>query len=156
MSMSTAVMVAAAGAEDDEGLTAAIRREHEAASTAAQSAIEHALEAGRLLAQAREGIPHGGWESFVREHCGIAPRTARLYMQLDDRRDRIANREHVAVLTLRAAARFMAEPKVKTKPHPEAAGDAEPGPLGGCDADDYRRRGMGFEKRRKPRPGAPE
>jgi hypothetical protein len=128
MSMSTAVMVAAAGAEDDEGLTAAIRREHEAASTAAQSAIEHALEAGRLLAQAREGIPHGGWESFVREHCGIAPRTARLYMQLDARRDRIGNRQHVAGLTLREAARLVAEPKATAPPQAE--------PPVACDAVD--------------------
>lgn len=128
--MSTAVMVAAAGAEDDEGLTAAIRREHEAASTAAQSAIEHALECGRLLAQARADIRYGAWESFVREHCGIAPRTARLYLQLDARRDRIANRQHVAGLTLREAARLVAEPKAKAPPQAEAEPvvQAEPSP----------------------------
>lgn len=43
-------------------LVVAIRREHEAASAAARSALEHSLECGRLLAQARAEIPHGGWE----------------------------------------------------------------------------------------------
>jgi hypothetical protein len=44
-------------------LVVAIRREHEAASAAARFALEHALECGRLLAQARAETPHGGWEN---------------------------------------------------------------------------------------------
>jgi len=94
-----------------EDLAALIRREHEAASTAARSALEHALEAGRLLARAREGIEHGGWETFVRDRCGIAPRTARLYLRLDANRERLANRQRVAGLTVREAARVLAEPR---------------------------------------------
>jgi hypothetical protein len=110
--MSTTVIEAAAG----DGIEAAIRREHEAASTAARSALDHALECGRLLAQAREGIAHGGWESFVRDRCGIAPRTARLYLRLDANRGRLANRQHVAGLTVRQAAMELAEPRVKAEP----------------------------------------
>ncbi len=102
--------------EEAGGIAAAIRLEHEAASAAAGAAVAHAMEAGRLLAEARKGIPHGGWESFVRDRCGIAPRTARLYLQLDARRDRIANRQRDAGLTLREAARLVAEPRVKAKP----------------------------------------
>jgi len=103
-----AVIVAA---DEADGIAAAIRREQEAASAAAQSAVDHALEAGRLLAEARQGIPHGGWESFVRDRCGIAPRTARLYLQLDANRERLANRQRDAGLTVREAARLVAEPK---------------------------------------------
>lgn len=95
-----------------EDLAALIRREHEAASKAARSALEHALEAGRLLSRAREGIGHGGWETFVRDRCGIAPRTARLYLRLDANRERLANRQRVAGLTVREAARLLAEPKL--------------------------------------------
>jgi hypothetical protein len=94
-----------------EDLATLIRREHEAASTAARSALEHALEAGRLLARAREGIGHGEWETFVRDRCGIAPRTARLYLRLDANRERLANRQRVAGLTVREAARVLAEPR---------------------------------------------
>lgn len=98
---------------DVDGLADAIRREHEAAGNAARSALDHALEAGRLLAQAREGIPHGGWESFVRDRCGVAPRTARLYLRLDANRERLADRQRVAGLTVREAAQVLAEPKVE-------------------------------------------
>lgn len=139
------IVATAAAAGDDDEITAAIRREHEAASTAAQSAIEHALECGRLLAQARADIRHGAWEAFVRERCGIAPRTARLYLQLDARRDRISNRQHVAGLTLREAARLVAEPKVSPASQAEAEPvvQAEPEPSPGGDvADEAERWGL--------------
>jgi hypothetical protein len=113
--MSTTIAVVV----DDE-LPAAIRREHEAASAAALSALGHALECGRLLAQARQGIAHGGWESFVRDRCGIAPRTASLYQRLHANRERLANRQRVAGLTVREAARLVAEPRVA---EPEAGGE---------------------------------
>jgi hypothetical protein len=118
MSTSTTIAVVV----DDE-LPAAIRREHEAASAAALSALGHALECGRLLAQARQGIAHGGWESFVRDRCGIAPRTASLYQRLHANRERLANRQRVAGLTVREAARLVAEPRV-------AEPEAVPGPRG--------------------------
>jgi hypothetical protein len=115
--MSTTIAVR----EDDE-LPVAICREHEAASAAARSALGHALECGRLLAQARQGIAHGGWESFVRDRCGIAPRTARLYLRLDANRERLANRQRAAGLTVREAARLLAEPRAVV---PEAVVVAE-------------------------------
>lgn len=92
-------------------LTAAIRQEHDAASRAAQSAIQHALAAGRLLAEAKRKIPHGSWESYVKDSCGIAPRTASLYQRLHRHRDRLPNRQHVAELSVRQAARLLERPK---------------------------------------------
>ena len=99
-----------------EALTAAIRQEHEAASTAARSALQHALEAGRLLAEAKATMPHGSWESYVKESCGIAPRTASLYQRLHLHRDRLPNRQHVAELSVRQAARLLERPKAKAEP----------------------------------------
>lgn len=98
-----------------EQLTDAIRQEHAAVSAAAQSALQHALEAGRLLADARRNIPHGSWESYVKDSCGIAPRTASLYLRLHRKRDRLPNRQHVADLSVRQAARLLEQPKVKTE-----------------------------------------
>jgi hypothetical protein len=106
-----------------EQLTAAIRQEHEAASAAAGAALAHALEAGRLLAEARATISHGGWESYVRESCSIAPRTASLYLRLHRHRDRLPNRQHVADLSVRQAARLLERPRVKAEP---VAAVAEP------------------------------
>jgi hypothetical protein len=96
-----------------ETLTAAIKQEHAAASRAAQSALQHALEAGRLLAEAKATIPHGSWESFVKDSCGIAPRTASLDQRLHRHRDRLPNRQHVAELSVRQAARLLEQPKAK-------------------------------------------
>lgn len=108
-----------------EQLTAAIRQEHEAASKAARSALEHALAAGLLLAQAKRKIPHGSWESFVRDSCGIAPRTARLYQRLYRHRDRLPDRQHVAELSVRQAARLLERPKPEAVLPPVASELAE-------------------------------
>ena len=94
-----------------ETLVVAIRTEHEAASAAARSALEHALECGRLLAQARAEVPHGSWENYLSDTCGIAPRTGRLYLRLHAHRDRLGNRQRVAGLTLREAVKLVAEPR---------------------------------------------
>ena len=117
MSTSTAVIPAAVAGGD---IGAAIRREHAAATSAATAALGHALECGRLLAEAREGIEHGAWETFVRERCDIAPRTARVYLRLHANRERLSNRQHVAGLTVREAVREL------TVPREEAVAEAEP------------------------------
>ena len=109
---STSTLPALAG----EQLTAAIRHEHEAASAAAGAALSHALEAGRLLAEARATVPNGGWEAYVRDACGIAPRTASLYQRLHRHRDRLPNRQHVADLSVRQAARLLEQPRTKAEP----------------------------------------
>jgi len=97
-------------------LVVAIRREHEAASAAAMSAIEHAMECGRLLVQARQAIAHGHWESYVVDVCGMSPRTARLYLRLHENRDRLANRQRVADLTVREAERLCRDVTVDADP----------------------------------------
>jgi hypothetical protein len=119
MTTSTTVIPAVAG----DGIEAAIRREHAAATTAANAALGHALECGRLLAEARQGIEHGGWETFVRERCDIAPRTARVYLRLHANRERLADRQRVAGLTVREAVRLLTEPKPESE-QPASAGEA--------------------------------
>jgi hypothetical protein len=93
-------------------LAGRIREAHEAASAAARSALGHALEAGRLLAEAKEAVPHGGWADYV-SGCGMPTRTASLYMRLHRHRDRLGDRQRVADLSVRQAARLLAEPKVE-------------------------------------------
>ena len=44
-----------------------------------QYAIAEALEAGRMLNEARDILPHGEWTPFV-ESCGLKTRTARRWM----------------------------------------------------------------------------
>ena len=105
-----------------EQLAGRIRAAHHAASTAAQTALGHALEAGRLLAEAREAVPHGGWGDYVAS-CGIADRTASLYMRLHRHRDRLEDRQRVADLSVRQAARLLAEPKAEKVIEPDVTGE---------------------------------
>jgi hypothetical protein len=62
-------------------LAAEIKAAHEAAEAATQSAFAKAIEAGRLLIEARATIPHGGWLAWIRD-LGMTARTVQRYMQL--------------------------------------------------------------------------
>lgn len=62
-------------------LAAEIRAAHGAVKAAARVALERAREAGNLLIEAKDALPHGGWLPWLRE-VGITPRTAQGYMQL--------------------------------------------------------------------------
>ncbi|HEX5270548.1 MAG TPA: DUF3102 domain-containing protein, partial [Gemmataceae bacterium] len=62
-------------------LAAGIREAHQRCLGAVRAGVKHAVEAGRLLIQSRTRTPHGGWERWAREECGLTPRLAQRYMQ---------------------------------------------------------------------------
>jgi hypothetical protein len=64
------------------GLAARIRSEHEASVAALKRGLEHAINAGRMLVEAKTYLPHGAWLPWLHEHCGIPARTCTAYMQL--------------------------------------------------------------------------
>jgi hypothetical protein len=68
-------------------------------------AAESALEAGRLLIEAKELVQHGEWEDWLAENVHFSERTARRYMQLFRSGLKPAT---VAVLGIRGAAELMA------------------------------------------------
>jgi hypothetical protein len=63
-------------------LARAIEREHQAARRAARTALEHAMECGRLLIEAKAQVGHGGWLPWLEANCTLRPRTAQAYMRL--------------------------------------------------------------------------
>jgi hypothetical protein len=84
-------------------LATEITREHEAATSAAQTAIEHARRCGELLIQAKAIIGHGGFLRWVAENCHVGERQARNYMRIAQNWEVIANRQRASDLTLRQA-----------------------------------------------------
>jgi hypothetical protein len=66
---------------------AEIRQHHEAVASAARTAMEHALAAGALLADVKNALPHGSFETWLSENCNFSSRTARRYVQLHSHRD---------------------------------------------------------------------
>jgi Protein of unknown function (DUF3102) len=86
-------------------LAQAIDREHAAAIGSARCAIEHAVECGRLLIQAKAQVAHGEWLPWIEANTTVHPRTAQVYMRLARELPKLseANANRVAHLTIREA-----------------------------------------------------
>ena len=92
-------------------LASRINAAHADCEAAARKALSHALEAGRLLCEAKAMIPHGQWLAWLATHCRLSSRTARLYMRLHEHRGLLGSkRQRVANLPIREAARLIAGP----------------------------------------------
>ena len=63
-------------------LAAQINDAHRHATQAAQAAVEHAINAGNLLLQAKAHVKHGAWLTWMKENCEVSERTAQAYMRL--------------------------------------------------------------------------
>jgi len=88
-------------------LAVRIKAEHEALAVAMKRGLEHAINAGALLIEAKAQLKHGQWLPWLREHCHIPERTARLYMQLASHAAEIGN---VAEMTVRGAMKLLQRP----------------------------------------------
>jgi Protein of unknown function (DUF3102) len=63
-------------------LAQAIEREHQAAYSAARTALEHARRCGELLIQAKAAVPHGAWLPWLQENTTVGARQCQKYMRL--------------------------------------------------------------------------
>jgi hypothetical protein len=88
-----------------------------------QKSIQAAIEAGKLLIQAKESVGHKKWLPWLKEHCqGISEKTAQNYM-------RLANPKNVADLSqcknLSGAYVATGILKKKTKPPKDKKGEGK-------------------------------
>jgi hypothetical protein len=76
---------------------------HQEAVRAASSAVEHAIETGRLLALAKSRVPHGEWLLWLKTNCKFKPRTAQKYIETARVRDELkcARNAHLGSKVLR-------------------------------------------------------
>jgi hypothetical protein len=86
-----------------------INREHAAALAAANNAMQHAMEAGKLLAQAKQEIGHGGWLQWLQGNFDGSARMAQRYILLHEHRNEIAtaNTTRASHLTIRQASKLL-------------------------------------------------
>ncbi len=68
-------------ASDLDSLAKQIDAAHVEVGAALLTSVQRAAEVGHLLAQAKEQVPHGQWETWVEQNTAVSPRTARGYMQ---------------------------------------------------------------------------
>jgi hypothetical protein len=93
-------------------LAAGIRAEHDATAAALKRGVLHAMAAGALLNEAKSLLKHGQWLPWLRDHCSVSERTARLYMRLADNRAQIEGQiGSVADLSVRGAITLISAPK---------------------------------------------
>ena len=75
---------------------------------AALKSAEHAIEAGRLLVDAKAAVAHGEWSAWLKANCSLGERSAQRYMQIF--RSGL-NPPQVADLGIRGAAEALAKRK---------------------------------------------
>ncbi len=65
-----------------DALAERIRTAHLAYYSAMRKGLEHAIEAGQLLIEAKDGLPHGEWLPWLKTSCpDISARSAQRYMR---------------------------------------------------------------------------
>ncbi len=111
-----------------ETLAERINAEHRACDHALRSGLRHAVNAGGLLAEAKERVSHGEWGSWLADSFEGSSRTAQAYMKVSREVPNLdaAKAQRVADLSVRGAlAELSAPPEDKPEP-PE--GPNTPGP----------------------------
>jgi hypothetical protein len=91
-------------------LASRIRQAHERCHASLTQGLQHALEAGQLLLQAKERVPHGMWLSWLGSSCDLGERLAQRYMRVARDLPRLspANTTRVSDLSFRQALTLIA------------------------------------------------
>jgi hypothetical protein len=104
-------------------LAARIRTEHEATAIAIERGVEHAINAGRLLIEAKQLLKHGEWLPWLEKKCAVTARMAQVYMRLARSSPEIekAKAKSISYLTIPAAVELLSssrEDRALSKPKP--------------------------------------
>jgi hypothetical protein len=98
-------------------LATRINAAHEEVKKALWRGAEHAIEAGRLLLQAKATVRHGNWIEWVGANCRFSERTAQLYMRLaQDAPSLEAKTQRIADLTVTDAIKLLEPLKAPDEP----------------------------------------
>lgn len=112
---------------------------HHAFIATATSALEHAKQAGELLIEAKNQLPHGEWLPWLEAHCpNLSPRRAQGYMRIAREWPRLlevaANTKRDSLLPIRDALTILADEW--TDPDELGAGGADDDDKDDDDKDD--------------------
>jgi hypothetical protein len=107
--------LAAPAPQDLDSLAHEINRQQQLADDHFRTSVQHGLNVGRLLLQAKDGVRRGEWLTWLASNTSLSERTAQGYMQLVRRHDP----RRVAGMGLREALTMIAAPA--NEPEPAAA-----------------------------------
>jgi hypothetical protein len=93
-----------------------INAEHHACEAAVNAALEHAMNAGDLLLEAKDKAPHGTWQGWLEGNFDGSIRTAQAYMRVAARRAEVeaAKTQSSAPLSLDGALKALSAPKAES------------------------------------------
>jgi len=91
-------------------LTAAAQREHLAVGHALGNALHHAMAAGDALLAARQLVPAGQWQAYLRKRADISERSAQVYVRVAKARAALEAQSSAGPLSIAAALEFLKEP----------------------------------------------
>jgi hypothetical protein len=107
-------------------LAAEINAEHLAAHEAAESALEHAAQCGRLLLEANELLPHGEWLAWLEANTKVVPRQSQKYMRLAQNWDGIEEKRTAGShLSINDALGLIADNGTRISPVLNLTGDTQ-------------------------------
>jgi hypothetical protein len=143
-------------------LAGRVAEAHQRCRAAFRNGLEHALEAGRHLLDARSQVPHGHWLQWLEEHCGISERLAQKSMRVARELPKLdpANTPRVADLSFRQALELTASNARTTARIPlldrpvvlDQAAEEKVSVLSDIEAQHRRRRQQAKRERRERRP----
>jgi DUF3102 family protein len=101
-------------------IAARILIEHNAAATALEHCLTHAIAAGDLLIQAKDQVPHGSWLPWLHDNCEMSVRGAQAYMKLARGKEQIEQiRRQSEHLTLKQGLAVLSKPPLPAPVIPE-------------------------------------
>jgi hypothetical protein len=109
--------------QDDPALTTLAERinaVHRRAHDAAQTAIEHATECGRLLIQAKAQVEHGGCLPWIKAKLSFGARQAYKYMRLAECAPELSNVHPNSHSIIDGTLVALAEPRTPPEPSADA------------------------------------
>jgi hypothetical protein len=90
-------------------LAGEINKEHNLCLNAMRDSLQHAVNCGRLLMDAKELLPHGSWLPWLIDNCPFSERTAQAYMRVTQHYPELKSAV-TADLTLDGALMLLQEP----------------------------------------------
>lgn len=103
---------AATAPRDLDSLATQINDEHRRCESDLQSALQHAINAGQLLIEAKAGVEHGQWLPWLKDNCQCSARTAQAYVRLAKHLPELeSNAQRVAHLPVREALALLGTPQ---------------------------------------------
>src|SRR5262245_49802036 len=109
------------------GLAARINEAHDRCRAAMTDGVRHAVEAGKLLAEARENVRHGEWMPWLRANVTFSVRSAQAYMRLAENCRELdqPKAQRVALLPFRDALAELSEKRPAASAKEERAAAME-------------------------------